>query len=46
LDAEDVVVGREQTESGWRAGFRLDSDLSIVYTTEITAARWLVLFWF
>ena len=45
MDAEDVVVGREQTESGFRdAGLRLDSDLSIVYTTEITAAGWLVFF--
>ena len=47
MDAEDVVVGREHAESGFRdAGLRLDSDLSIVNTTEITAPGWLMFFWF
>ena len=47
MDAEDVVVGREHAESGFRdAGLRLDSDLSIVNTTEITAPSWLMFFWF
>jgi len=47
LDAEDVVVGREHAKSGFRdAGLRLDSDLSIVNTTEITAPSWLMFFWF
>jgi len=45
LDAEDVVVGREHAESGlFRAGTSLDSDLSIVNTTEITAPSWLMFF--
>jgi len=47
LDAEDVVVGREHAKSGFLdAGLRLDSDLSIVNTTEITAPSWLMFFWF
>ena len=47
MDAEDVVVGREHAKSGFRdAGLRLDSDLSIVNTTEITAPSWLMFFWF
>ena len=47
MDAEDVVVGREHAESGFRdAGLRLDSDLSVVNTGEVTAASWLMFFWF
>ncbi len=47
MDAEDVVVGREHAKSGFLdAGLRLDSDLSIVNTTEITAPSWLMFFWF
>ena len=47
MDAEDVVVGREHTERGFGdAGLGLDSDLSIVNTTEITAPSWLMFFWF
>ena len=43
MDAEDVVVGREHAESGFRnASLRLDSDLSIVNTGEITGPGWLM----
>ena len=45
MDAEDVVVGREHAESGWRARLRLDSDLSIVNTREVTGPGWLMFFW-
>jgi len=46
LDAEDVVVGREHAESGFRnAGLRLDSDLSIVNTGEVARPGWLMFFW-
>ena len=46
MDAEDVVVGREHAESGFRdAGLRLDSDLSIVNTREVTGPGWLMFFW-
>jgi len=46
LDAEDVVVGREHTESGLLdASLRLDSDLSIVNTREVTGPGWLMFFW-
>ena len=43
MDAEDVVVGREHAESGFRnASLRLDSDLSIVNTGEVTGPGWLM----
>ena len=46
MDAEDVVVGREHTESGFRnASLRLDSDLSVIDAAEVTAAGWLMFFW-
>ena len=46
MDAEDVVVGREHAESGFRnAGLRLDSDLSIVNTGEVARPGWLMFFW-
>jgi hypothetical protein len=46
LDAENVVVGREHTESGLLStGARLDSDLGIVNTREVAGASWLVFFW-
>ena len=46
MDAEDVVVGREHAESGFRnASLRLDSDLSVVNTGEVTATCWLVFLW-
>ena len=42
MDAEDVVVGREHAESGWRTRLRLDSDLSVIDATEVTGPGWLM----
>jgi len=46
LDTEDVVVGREHAESGFRdASLGLDSDLGVINTREVAGTGWLVLFW-
>ena len=46
MDTEDVVVGREHAESGFRdAGLSLDRNLGVVNTREVASTSWLVFFW-
>ena len=46
MDSEDVVVRREHVKTRLtRTSLRLDGDLRVVDSGEVTGTRWLMLFW-